>query len=68
IDDTMHVIETLRNVGAEILGAIINHAPKRIESLVHLRQKQPGRTARSDRRLFPAVLLLPVQAERKSEE
>ncbi|MBY5736858.1 GumC family protein [Rhizobium leguminosarum] len=32
IDDTMHVIETLRNVGAEILGAIINHAPKRIES------------------------------------
>lgn len=32
IDDTMHVIETLRNIGAEILGAIINHAPKRIES------------------------------------
>ncbi|NNU51160.1 sugar transporter [Rhizobium sp. WYCCWR 11279] len=32
IDDTMHVIETLRNVGAEILGAIINYAPKRIES------------------------------------
>ncbi|API50377.1 sugar transporter [Rhizobium leguminosarum] len=32
IDDTMHVIETLQNVGAEILGAIINHAPKRIES------------------------------------
>ncbi|MBY3094580.1 sugar transporter [Rhizobium laguerreae] len=32
IDDTMHVIETLRNVGTEILGAIINHAPKRIES------------------------------------
>lgn len=32
IDDTMHVIETLRNVGAEILGAVINHAPKRIES------------------------------------
>ncbi|MBY5568733.1 sugar transporter [Rhizobium leguminosarum] len=32
IDDTMHVIETLRNVGAEILGAIINHAPKRTES------------------------------------
>ncbi|RXT18556.1 sugar transporter [Rhizobium leguminosarum] len=32
IDDTMHVIETLRNVGAEILGAIINHAPKRIQS------------------------------------
>ncbi|MBY5352972.1 sugar transporter [Rhizobium leguminosarum] len=32
IDDTMRVIDTLRNVGAEILGAIINHAPKRIES------------------------------------
>ncbi|MGO8098816.1 GumC family protein [Rhizobium leguminosarum] len=32
IDDTMHVIETLRNIGAEILGAVINHAPKRIES------------------------------------
>ncbi|MFF0951106.1 GNVR domain-containing protein [Rhizobium leguminosarum] len=32
IDDTMHVIETLRNIGAEILGAIINHAPKRIAS------------------------------------
>ncbi|MGO8090295.1 GumC family protein [Rhizobium leguminosarum] len=31
IDDTMHVIETLRNIGAEILGAVINHAPKRIE-------------------------------------
>lgn len=28
IDDTMRVIDTLRNVGAEILGAIINHAPK----------------------------------------
>ncbi len=32
IDDTMRVIDTLRNIGAEILGAIINHAPKRIES------------------------------------
>ncbi|MGO7970131.1 GumC family protein [Rhizobium ruizarguesonis] len=32
IDDTMRVIDTLRNVGAEILGAIINHAPKRLES------------------------------------
>ncbi|MGO4116926.1 GNVR domain-containing protein [Rhizobium ruizarguesonis] len=32
IDDTLRVIDTLRNVGAEILGAIINHAPKRIES------------------------------------
>ncbi|CAN7525961.1 polysaccharide biosynthesis tyrosine autokinase [Rhizobium leguminosarum] len=32
IDDTMRVIDTLRNVGAEILGAIINHAPKRTES------------------------------------
>ncbi|MGO6882284.1 GumC family protein [Rhizobium ruizarguesonis] len=32
IDDTMRVIDTLRNVGAEILGTIINHAPKRIES------------------------------------
>ncbi|MGX9989016.1 GumC family protein [Rhizobium sp. Z1P35] len=32
IDDTMRVIDTLRNVGAEILGAIINHAPKRIDS------------------------------------
>ena len=32
IDDTVRVIDTLRNVGAEILGAIINNAPKRIES------------------------------------
>ena len=32
IDDTMRVIDTLRNVGAEILGAIINHAPKRMQS------------------------------------
>lgn len=32
IDDTVRVIDTLRNVGAEILGAIINHAPKRILS------------------------------------
>lgn len=32
IDETMRVIDTLRNVGAEILGAIINHAPKRIQS------------------------------------
>lgn len=32
IDDTMRVIDTMRNVGAEILGAIINHAPKRMQS------------------------------------
>ncbi|WP_064697466.1 polysaccharide biosynthesis tyrosine autokinase [Rhizobium aegyptiacum] len=32
IDDAMRVIETLRNVGAEILGAIINHAPKSMQS------------------------------------
>ncbi|PDS76335.1 tyrosine-protein kinase domain-containing protein [Rhizobium sp. L43] len=32
IDDTMRVIDTLRNVGAEILGVIINHAPKRMQS------------------------------------
>ncbi|MFS2176998.1 GumC family protein [Rhizobium pisi] len=32
IDDTTRVIETMRNVGAEILGAIINHAPKRMQS------------------------------------
>jgi len=32
IDDTVRVIDTMRNVGAEILGVIINHAPKRIES------------------------------------
>ncbi|ACI56400.1 uncharacterized protein involved in exopolysaccharide biosynthesis [Rhizobium leguminosarum] len=32
IDDTVRVIETMRNVGAEILGAVINQAPKRIES------------------------------------
>ncbi|ARM89743.1 lipopolysaccharide biosynthesis protein [Rhizobium sp. CIAT894] len=32
IDDTLRVIDTLRNVGAEILGVIINHAPKRMQS------------------------------------
>ncbi|NZD51077.1 polysaccharide biosynthesis tyrosine autokinase [Rhizobium leguminosarum] len=32
IDDTMRVIDTLRNVGAEILGAVINHAPERMQS------------------------------------
>lgn len=32
IDDTVRVIDTMRNVGAEILGAIINHAPKRMQS------------------------------------
>lgn len=32
IDDTVRVIDGLRNVGAEILGAIINHAPKRMDS------------------------------------
>jgi uncharacterized protein involved in exopolysaccharide biosynthesis len=32
IDDTMRVIDTLRNVGAEILGAVINHAPERMHS------------------------------------
>ncbi|RFB89988.1 sugar transporter [Rhizobium leguminosarum bv. trifolii] len=32
IDDTVRVIDTMRNVGAEIVGAIINHAPKRVES------------------------------------
>lgn len=32
IDDTVRVIDGLRNVGAEILGAIINHAPKRMQS------------------------------------
>ncbi|MBX5171767.1 sugar transporter [Rhizobium sp. NZLR1b] len=32
IDDTMRIIDTMRNVGAEILGAIINHAPKRMQS------------------------------------
>ncbi|PDT02705.1 sugar transporter [Rhizobium chutanense] len=32
IDETMRVIDTLRNVGAEILGVIINHAPKRMQS------------------------------------
>ncbi|RUM22984.1 sugar transporter [Rhizobium vallis] len=32
IDDTTRVIETMRNVGAEILGAIINHAPKSMQS------------------------------------
>jgi len=32
IDDTMRVIDGMRNVGAEILGAIINHAPKRMQS------------------------------------
>ncbi|MGO6818894.1 GumC family protein [Rhizobium leguminosarum] len=31
IDDTMRVIDTLRNVGAEILGAVINHAPERMQ-------------------------------------
>ncbi|EJZ17574.1 sugar transporter [Rhizobium sp. Pop5] len=32
IDDTTRVIDTMRNVGAEILGAVINHAPKRMQS------------------------------------
>ncbi|MDK4734476.1 tyrosine-protein kinase domain-containing protein [Rhizobium sp. CNPSo 3490] len=32
IDDAMRVIDTMRNVGAEILGAIINHAPKSMQS------------------------------------
>ncbi|MCJ9692193.1 sugar transporter [Rhizobium sp. PRIMUS64] len=32
IDDTLRVIDTLRNVGAEILGAVINHAPERMHS------------------------------------
>ncbi|WP_064706053.1 polysaccharide biosynthesis tyrosine autokinase [Rhizobium bangladeshense] len=32
IDDAVRVIETMRNVGAEILGAIINHAPKSMQS------------------------------------
>ncbi|WP_259669947.1 tyrosine-protein kinase domain-containing protein [Rhizobium sp. NLR9b] len=31
IDDAMRVIETMRNVGAEILGAIINHAPRSMQ-------------------------------------
>ncbi|ANK92971.1 MULTISPECIES: polysaccharide biosynthesis tyrosine autokinase [Rhizobium] len=31
IDDAMRVIETMRNVGAEILGAVINHSPKSIQ-------------------------------------
>lgn len=32
IDDAMRVIDTMRNVGAEILGAIINQAPKSMQS------------------------------------
>jgi uncharacterized protein involved in exopolysaccharide biosynthesis len=32
IDDTVRVIDGMRNVGAEILGAIINHAPTRMQS------------------------------------
>ncbi|QSY93699.1 sugar transporter [Rhizobium bangladeshense] len=32
IDDAVRVIQTMRNVGAEILGAVINHAPKSMQS------------------------------------
>ncbi|MBX4959170.1 tyrosine-protein kinase domain-containing protein [Rhizobium lentis] len=32
IDEAIRVIETMRNVGAEILGAVINHAPARMQS------------------------------------
>ena len=32
IDDTVRVIDGLRNVGTEILGAIINHAPKGMDT------------------------------------
>jgi Mrp family chromosome partitioning ATPase/capsular polysaccharide biosynthesis protein len=30
IDETTRVVEALRNVGAEVLGAVINNAPKRV--------------------------------------
>ena len=32
IDDTVKVIDGMRNVGAEVLGAIINKAPLRMQS------------------------------------